>query len=98
LIYLAYTGVLFYVLRFCVATVKIIFSPVLKKRTPQSTPLVSVLIPARNEEENIVTILNDLKEQSYQNIEVAVFNDQSTDNTANIVKSFSETDKRFRMI
>ena len=98
MIYLAYTVVLFYMLRFCVATVNIIFSPVLKKRTPQSTPLVSVLIPARNEEANIGNILNDLIKQSYLNIEVVVFNDQSTDNTAGLVKSFSETNKRFRLV
>lgn len=55
--------------------------------------LVSVLIPARNEEENIGKCLSFILAQDYNNIEVLVFDDQSTDRTSEIVKSFSEKHK-----
>ena len=55
--------------------------------------LVSVLIPARNEEENIGKCLNFILAQDYENIEVLVLDDQSNDRTSEIVKSFSEKHK-----
>ncbi len=57
------------------------------------TRLVSVLIPARNEEKNIDLCLNYILAQDYKNLEVLVLNDQSTDRTSEIVKSFSEKHK-----
>lgn len=55
--------------------------------------LVSVLIPARNEEKNISSCLNYVLTQDYKNIEVLVLDDQSTDRTREIVSSFSEKHK-----
>jgi cellulose synthase/poly-beta-1,6-N-acetylglucosamine synthase-like glycosyltransferase len=60
--------------------------------------LVSVLIPARNEEKNIAKLLNDLLDHDYKNIEILVFNDQSTDKTAEIVTGFSQKDSRVKLI
>ncbi len=94
----AYLILAFFVLRFIVSAVNVIFSPVLKKQHPEGNPFVSVLIPARNEEKNIGNILNDLKTQSYSNIEVLVFNDQSTDNTRKLVLDFESSDKRIHLI
>jgi len=59
LIYIAYAIVIFFVLRFLIAATNLIFSPVLKKRDYIEKPLVSDLIPARDEEENIPNILED---------------------------------------
>jgi glycosyltransferase involved in cell wall biosynthesis len=94
----AYITLVFFGMRFLVALSNVLFSPVLKKQKQQGVPLVSVLIPARNEEHNIGVILSDLKNQSYSNIEVIVFNDQSTDQTKEIAESFSKTDKRFTIM
>ena len=62
---------------------------------PKSTSrvTVSVIVAARNEEKNIASLLRALQQQSYpQNlIQVIVANDQSTDNTAAIAKSFPRT-------
>lgn len=55
----------------------------------ESTPLVSILIPARNEEENLPNLLSDLKKIDYPNIEIIVCNDHSTDKTSEILKQFS---------
>lgn len=60
--------------------------------------LVSVLIPARNEEKNIENILKDLTTQDYQNIEVLVFDDQSTDATPTIVADLMKQDMRIRLL
>jgi biofilm PGA synthesis N-glycosyltransferase PgaC len=62
---------------------------------PSSTSKVpvSVIIPARNEEKNIASLLRALQQQTYPRnlIQVIVANDQSTDNTAAIAKSFPGT-------
>jgi len=54
------------------------------------TPLVSVIVPARNEEENIAECLKSIFNQDYPNLEVTVVNDRSTDRTAEIVHSLCE--------
>ncbi len=48
-------------------------------------PLVSVLIPARNEEKNIENCVVSIIKQKYANFEVIVLNDKSTDNTQKIL-------------
>lgn len=60
--------------------------------------LVSILIPARDEQENIVTLLSDIKKQSYRNCEVIVYDDCSTDRTAEIVNECRLKDSRIRLI
>ena len=96
--YFAYITIAFFGIRFLVALLNVIFSPVLKKRSLSAIPKVSVLIPARNEQENIGAIISDLHEVQHEYLEVIVFNDQSTDNTAALVNSFIEKDSRFRLI
>ena len=61
-------------------------------------PLVSVLIPARNEEKNIKNILIDIQRQNYQNIEVLVFNDDSTDRTGEILENIAKHETRLQII
>lgn len=46
---------------------------------------VSIIIPARNEAENIPLLLGDLKKQDYPITEIICVDDQSTDATAEIV-------------
>ena len=52
---------------------------------------ISIIIPARNEEENIGYCLQSIIEQSYPAhlFEVLVVDDHSTDNTATIIKSYA---------
>ncbi|MDR2052362.1 MAG: glycosyltransferase family 2 protein, partial [Treponema sp.] len=57
-------------------------------------PLVSVLIPARNEEKNIERCLDSLRNQLYKNYEILVINDNSTDDTPNILNRIAAEDKR----
>jgi len=52
---------------------------------PEDEPLVSIIVPARNEERNIRRCVTSLLEQDYPNFEVIVVDDGSTDATAAIV-------------
>jgi chlorobactene glucosyltransferase len=60
-------------------------------------PLVSVLVPARNEEKNIERCLNSLRNQFYKNYEILVIDDNSTDGTLNILNRIAAADKRVRV-
>jgi chlorobactene glucosyltransferase len=59
-------------------------------------PLVSVIIPARNEARNIERCLKSVLATGYQAIEVIVVDDRSTDGTADIVEP--ATGNRLRLI
>lgn len=50
---------------------------------------VSIIIPARNEENRLPKLLNSLKEQSVYNIEIIVVDDDSKDQTVEIAKGYS---------
>jgi chlorobactene glucosyltransferase len=60
-------------------------------------PLVSVLIPMRNEEENAARCLDGLRNQLYKNYEILVLNDNSTDKTGIILDRISAEDPRIKV-
>jgi chlorobactene glucosyltransferase len=66
-------------------------APVLKKVSHPSDNrnFVSVLIPARNEEKNIEKCLKGVLAQNYQNKEIIVLDDNSTDYTYRLASAFS---------
>ena len=55
--------------------------------------LVSVIIPARNEEKLIKNCLSSLLNQYHSNYEIIVVNDNSSDGTLEIIQSFRNTGK-----
>ena len=61
-----------------------------------SGPVVSVIVPARNEERAIERTVRAFLAQTYQSLEVIVVNDRSTDGTAAILASIDDT--RLRVI
>lgn len=80
-----------------VIIVNILTFPRLNKSQSISTEqLVSIVIPARNEAHIIEQTVRNLLKQSYTNIEVIVLNDNSTDNTANILDAIQ--DNRLQVI
>ena len=56
--------------------------PLAATHPPGSLPAVSVIIPARNEEHNLPTLLRSLAAQSLKPREIIVVDDGSTDRTA----------------
>jgi alpha-1,3-rhamnosyltransferase len=55
-----------------------------------SEPLVSVIIPAYNHESYVAQTIDSVIQQTYQNIELIVIDDGSTDRTAHVIKSYSD--------
>jgi chlorobactene glucosyltransferase len=61
-----------------------------KKHTPPGVlPMVSILVPARNEERNIANCVHSLLAQDYPFFEVIVYDDQSTDATRSILEQIT---------
>jgi len=56
-------------------------------------PLVSVIIPTKNSSKTLEACLESIKNQTYKNIELIVVDNNSTDNTKEIAKKY--TDKVF---
>ena len=56
---------------------------------PIHAPLISVCIPARNEERNIRTCVEAMLAQDYPNLEVIVLDDRSSDSTPEILRSLT---------
>ena len=54
-------------------------------------PLVSIIIPCYNASYYLKEVLESIKLQSYPNIECIAINDGSTDNTLDILNTFSDS-------
>ncbi len=52
-------------------------------------PMISIILPSRNEEKYIEQCLDSLLEQNYSNYEIIAINDSSADNTGEIIKRYS---------
>lgn len=98
MIYIAIFVLVFTLIQLLVALTNLLIKTHLPSSGINSDRLVSILIPARNEEKNIGNILDDIKSQNYNNIEVIIFNDNSDDLTAEIVTKYTISDSRFRLI
>jgi chlorobactene glucosyltransferase len=61
-------------------------------------PRISVLIPARNEENKIGPCVKSLLDQDYPNYQVIVLDDNSDDRTAEILETIRSKDKRLQVI
>jgi len=59
-----------------------------------SRPLVSIIVPACNEEKTIEPALKRLLAQSYPNLEIIVVNDRSTDGTAQLLEQLQRESSR----
>jgi hypothetical protein len=69
----------------------------LANRKQKTSPPVSVLIPARNEEHNIGRTLEAALANGGLEFEVVVLDDHSTDETAEVVARFAARDSRVRL-
>ena len=58
---------------------------------PRDAPLVSVIVPARNESRNIGRCVRSILATDYPNVELIVVDDQSTDDTGEIARGLGAT-------
>lgn len=63
-----------------------------------NNPAVSVLITVYNDEKNISLAIKSIQEQTFQDFEIVVINDGSTDNTQLIVEKIQNIDNRIVLI
>ncbi|MDQ2686878.1 MAG: glycosyltransferase [Armatimonadota bacterium] len=61
-------------------------------------PLISILVPARNEEDNIEACVRSLLRLNYPNFEVVVLDDRSTDDTYAVLCRLRDQDYRLRVL
>ena len=60
------------------------------KNTSKTNPKVSIIVPARNEEEFIGKCLDSLIKQDYENYEIIVIDDSSEDSTGKIISEYAK--------
>ena len=65
----------FALIRLLVSLLNLIFKRELTDMEVEAEPLVDILIPARNEENNLPSILKDLEQQSYREFRITVYDD-----------------------
>lgn len=65
---------------------------------PAEAPLISVCVPARNEERNIRACIESILTQNYPNMEVIVLDDRSTDATPEILRQLASQDDRLNLV
>ncbi|KIL49007.1 hypothetical protein KP77_22180 [Jeotgalibacillus alimentarius] len=73
--------------------------PALEKEPPLSSGgMISVIVPARNEERHIENSIRSQLNQTYSQIEWILINDRSSDDTGKIMDKLSALDNRIRVI
>jgi cellulose synthase/poly-beta-1,6-N-acetylglucosamine synthase-like glycosyltransferase len=63
-------------------------SPDIAHKTTKRRPLVSIVVPAHNEELVIKRTLDSIRRSTYSHIEIIIVDDGSTDKTASIVRKY----------
>ncbi|MBQ0138749.1 MAG: glycosyltransferase [Kurthia sp.] len=59
---------------------------------------ISVLIPLRNEQQQVTNLVTCLKKSHYERVEYILYDDDSTDQTASCIKKQITGDKRFQLL
>ncbi|GAB1348053.1 hydroxychlorobactene glucosyltransferase CruC [Ignavibacteriales bacterium] len=93
----------FAMITFCVSFYNFLTAPIpgknLKNAIPgKKLPFISILIPARNEAENIAACVNSCLQQEHTDIELIVLDDHSEDDTSSIVTELATKDSRVKLV
>lgn len=65
---------------------------------PAQPPLVSIVVPARNEAGNIERCVRSILSSSYPHIEVIIVDDHSTDGTGDLARAIATEDPRVHIV
>ncbi len=99
MIYFCYFLITLLIIRLLVAIVNYLSFAYLPKVTPLTSVLsVSILIPARNEEENIGALLEQVSTFEDHNLEIIVYNDHSTDKTESIIQHWALRNPNIKLL
>ncbi len=98
ILYLAYIALGFVALQLGNVVLNVLFAQKIHQNVLPLQSKLSILIPARNEAENIGQLLHDLSQINYQQMEIIVFDDQSTDNTYDIVQQYATQNNRIKIM
>lgn len=63
----------------------------------KNNPLVSVIIPVWNAEKSIEKLIQNLSDQTYQNLEIIAIDDGSSDNSLRILRELAKKDPRLKV-
>jgi len=81
------------------AVVNVLTTPRLRESDPvDGGPLVSIVIPARNEARAIRSTVEAMLAQTWSGVEIVVVDDQSDDDTGDIVESIARRDARVKLV
>ena len=97
LLWLSAAGLVLAVTTATMVAVNLLYYRTPPRRGGQDAALVSVLIPARDEESNIARVVESALASSGVDLEVVVMDDHSTDRTVEIVRTISARDPRVRI-
>jgi chlorobactene glucosyltransferase len=61
-------------------------------------PLISAIIPAKDEQDTLADCVTTVQGQSYPNLEILIVDDRSSDRTPEIARAIAERDPRVRLI
>ncbi len=64
----------------------------------QETPCISIIMPTYNREKLILRPINSIIKQNYKNWQLIVIDDQSTDNTYELIQKLSSKDDRIKIV
>lgn len=88
----------FAMIRWIVALINLVSWPVLPAGKGSSQPLISILVPARNEEKTLPLLRQQLQALTYPALEILILNDQSEDHTEEILEEWASEDERVRVL
>ena len=64
----------------------------------KTNPLISIIVPVYNTAKYLPRCLNSIIHQTYPNIEIIIVDDGSTDNSATVIKSYTQKDTRIKLV
>ncbi|EDP95610.1 glycosyltransferase [Kordia algicida OT-1] len=68
------------------------------KRHKQHNLPVSVIVCAKNEAENLKTLIPELLQQAYKNYEIVLINDASSDETQDVMEAFQQENSNIKLV
>lgn len=98
MIIFTYFVLFFLVIRFSVTVFNFLSNPKLPAFAPTNTDFISIVITVRNEESNLLNLLESIIAQEYRNIEVIIYHSALDSNDVKQVKGVCKRDPRFKLM